>query len=71
MLKCFNASSADHVRLYIMSLDERVGHACGNVEFIQLGEGISHGLGSGGDPDVGKQAMEESGQRVMETSNWW
>ncbi len=66
VLKCFNASSADHVRLYIMSLDERVGHACGNVEFIQLGEGISHGLGSGGDPDVGKQAMEESGQRVME-----
>ncbi len=66
VLKCFNASSADHVRLYIMSLDERVGNACGNVEFIQLGEGISHGLGSGGDPEVGKQAMEESGQRVME-----
>ncbi len=66
VLKCFNASSANHVRLYIMSLDERVGRACGNVEFIQLGEGVSHGLGSGGDPEVGRQAMEESEQRVLD-----
>ena len=66
VLRCFNSSSANHVRLYIMSLDERVGRACGNVEFIQLGEGISHGLGSGGDPEVGRQAMEESEQRVMD-----
>lgn len=66
VLKCFNASSADHVRLYTISLDERVGRSCGNVEFIQLGEGLSHGLGSGGDPEVGKQAMQESEQRIRE-----
>lgn len=66
VLKCFNASSAENVRLFIMSLDERVGRACGNVEFIQLGEGLNHGLGSGGDPEVGRRAMQESEQRVRE-----
>ena len=66
VLKCFNSSSADNVRLYTLSLDERVGRSCGNVEFVQLGEGLSHGLGSGGDPAVGRQAMEESEGRVRE-----
>ena len=66
VLQCFAASSAEHVRLYTMSLDERVGLSCGNVEFIQLGEGLSHGLGSGGDPEVGRLAMEESSARVSE-----
>ena len=66
VLQCFGSSSAEHVRLYTMSLDERVGRACGNVEFIQLGEGVSHGLGSGGDPEVGRLAMEESEERVRE-----
>ena len=65
VLQCFGSSSADHVRLYTMSLDERVGRACGNVEFIQLGEVISHGLGSGGDPEVGRRAMEESAERMQ------
>ena len=65
VLQCFGTSSADHVRLYTMSLDERVGRACGNVEFIQLGEGLSHGLGSGGDPEVGRRAMEESAERIQ------
>ncbi len=64
VLKCFNGSSAENIRLYIMSLDERLSQACGNVEFIQLGEGVSHGLGSGGDPEVGKRAMQESEQKV-------
>lgn len=64
VLQCFGSSSAEHVRLYTMSLDERVGRACGNVEFIQLGEGVSHGLGSGGDPEVGRQAMQESEDRI-------
>ncbi len=64
VLKCFNGSSAENIRLCIMSLDERLSQACGNVEFIQLGEGVSHGLGSGGDPEVGEQAMQESEQKV-------
>lgn len=60
ILQCFGGSSADNVRLCSMSLDERVGRASGNVEFLQLGEGMNHGLGSGGDPQVGKQAAEGS-----------
>lgn len=66
VLQCFVRSSAERVRLYTMSLDERVGRACGNVEFIQLGETISRGLGSGGDPEVGRRAMDESAPRVQE-----
>lgn len=61
ILQCFAGSSANNVRLYTMSLDERVGRSCGsNVEFVQLGGGLNHGLGSGGDPSVGRQAATES-----------
>ena len=61
ILQCFAGSSANNVRLYTMSLDERVGRACGsNVEFVQLGSGLNHGLGSGGDPSVGAGAADES-----------
>lgn len=66
ILRCFAASSAENVSLYTLSLDERVGKACGNVQFIQLGKGISRGLGSGGDPDVGRHAMEEAAEQVTE-----
>ncbi len=64
ILQCFGGSSADNVRLCIMSLDERVGRSCGNVEFIQLGSGLSRGLGSGGDPDVGARAALESSEQI-------
>lgn len=61
ILQCFGSSSADNVRLYTVSLDERVGRATGsNVEFIQLGGVQNHGLGSGGDPELGRRAAEDS-----------
>ncbi len=60
ILQRFRGSSAENVRLCIMSLDERLGREAGNVEFIQLGAGLNHGLGSGGDPEVGRLAVEES-----------
>ncbi len=66
ILHCFGGSSADNVRLCIMSLDERVGRACGNVEFLQLGSGLNRGLGSGGDPDVGGRAARESAEQISE-----
>lgn len=66
ILQCFAGSSANNVRLYTMSLDERVGRACGsNVEFIQLGGGLNHGLGCGGDPSVGARAAEESSTELQ------
>lgn len=64
ILQRFRGSSAENVRLCIMSLDERLGREAGNVEFIQLGAGLNHGLGSGGDPEVGRQAMEESRSEI-------
>ncbi|OGK72445.1 cell division protein FtsZ, partial [Candidatus Roizmanbacteria bacterium RIFOXYC2_FULL_38_9] len=33
---------------------------------VQIGEGLTKGLGSGGDPEVGKQAAEESRERLKE-----
>lgn len=66
ILQCFAGSSANNVRLFTMSLDERVGRACGsNVEFIQLGGGLNHGLGCGGDPSVGARAAEESSSELQ------
>ena len=64
ILQRFSGSSAENVRLCIMSLDERLGRECGNVEFVQLGAGLNHGLGSGGDPEVARLAIEESGGQI-------
>lgn len=64
VLQCFGASSADNVKLYTMSLDERLGRACDNVRFLQLGRGVNHGLGSGGDPEVGRTAAQESREEI-------
>ncbi|HKC14631.1 MAG TPA: cell division protein FtsZ [Patescibacteria group bacterium] len=33
---------------------------------VQIGEGLTKGLGSGGDPEIGKQAGEESYEKVKE-----
>lgn len=33
---------------------------------IQIGENLTRGLGAGGNPDVGKQAAEESGEKLKE-----
>lgn len=61
ILQCFAGSSANNVRLYTLSPDERVGHSCGsNVEYVPLGSGLSHGLSCGGDPTVGARAARES-----------
>ena len=65
ILHCFASSSAEHVNLYSMSLDERVGRNSGNVQFVQLGKSSNRGLGSGGDPKVGREATEESRKSIM------
>lgn len=33
---------------------------------VQIGENLTRGLGSGADPDIGKQAAEESGEKIKE-----
>lgn len=66
ILQRFSGSSAQNVRLCIMSPDERLGRDCGNVEFLQLGAGLNHGMGSGGDPEVGRLSIEESRGAIKE-----
>jgi len=63
VLQCFGSSSAENVKLYTMSLDERLGRAA-NLQFLQLGRGVNHGLGSGGDPEVGRTAASESREEI-------
>ncbi|MCQ2364681.1 MAG: hypothetical protein MJ051_03915 [Akkermansia sp.] len=64
ILQRFSGSSAENVRLCIMSPDERLAEESGNVEFLQLGAGMNRGLGSGGDPEVGRLAFEESRESI-------
>lgn len=64
ILQRFSGSSAENVRLCIMSPDERLAEESGNVEFLQLGAGMNRGLGSGGDPEVGRLAFEESRENI-------
>ena len=33
---------------------------------IQLGPGVTRGLGAGGDPEVGRKAAEEEGERIKQ-----
>src|SRR5688500_1971255 len=33
---------------------------------VQIGESLTRGLGSGGDPEVGRQAAEESQQKIQD-----
>lgn len=66
ILKRFSGSSAENVRLCIMSPDERLADEAGNVEFLQLGPSLNRGLGCGGDPEVGRSVFEESREQVTE-----
>ncbi|HSW97722.1 MAG TPA: cell division protein FtsZ, partial [Candidatus Saccharimonadales bacterium] len=40
-----------------------LGHAATK---IQIGEKLTKGLGSGGDPDIGRQAAEESTEKIKD-----
>lgn len=33
---------------------------------LQIGENLTHGLGSGGDPDIGREAAEESAEKIKQ-----
>ena len=65
VLQCFASSQSSGVQLFSMSLDERIGRGC-PAEFIQLGRNITHGMGSGGDPEVGRRAAMESETQIKE-----
>lgn len=65
ILHCFSGQTNAGITLCTMALDERVGRHSGVGSFLQLGEESNHGLGSGGDPELGAAAAEESEERVL------
>lgn len=69
ILHCFSGQTNAGITLCTMALDERVGRHSGVGSFLQLGKESNHGFGSGGDPDVGASAAEESEERVREMLN--
>jgi len=66
ILQCFSDSSTNKVELITMDLDERIGKGASNLQFLQLGKTLTHGMGSGGDPSLGQQAAEESHQAIFD-----
>jgi cell division protein FtsZ len=49
-----------------LNTDAQALLTCQAVTKIQIGENLTRGLGAGGDPDVGKQAAEESREKLKE-----
>jgi cell division protein FtsZ len=55
------------VNFLAMNTDRQVLEASVAHEQLQLGEGLTKGLGAGGDPEVGRNAAEESKQEIKRT----
>ncbi len=55
----------DGVSLIAANTDAQALIACGSDEKVSLGEGLTYGLGSGGDPAVGRLAAEESFRELI------
>ena len=53
------------VEYLAVNTDAQVLELCAADKKLQIGENITQGLGSGGNPDIGRQAAEESRQEVM------
>ncbi len=64
ILKYFASSSSSHIKMNLLALDERLGDDCSHANFIPLGRGVSHGMGSGGDPALGAKAAEASREDI-------
>jgi len=54
------------VEFVAVNTDAQVLLACKAETKIQIGEKLTRGLGSGGKPDIGKQAAEESREKLAE-----
>ena len=49
-----------------VNTDAQALFTCLSTTKLQIGENLTKGLGSGGNPDIGKQAAEESAEKVKE-----
>src|SRR5258708_14036115 len=55
----------DGVEFYIMNTDAQALEVSKVPNKIQIGEKITHGLGAGSDPAIGRQAALEDTQRIL------
>lgn len=61
-----NSGSIRGVDFVAINTDSQVLMTNPATTKIQIGEGLTRGLGSGGDPDTGKKAAEESAKKIEE-----
>ena len=54
------------VDFYVMNTDAQALRTCAVPNKIPLGERITHGLGAGSDPEIGRQAALEDTDRIIE-----
>src|SRR3989344_4629218 len=52
-----------------VNTDAQALMTCQAPDKVQIGENLTKGLGSGGDPDIGKKASEESAEKLESTIN--
>lgn len=62
----FNAGTIQGVDFVAVNTDAQVLLANPAPTKIQIGENLTRGLGSGGDPDIGKRSAEESVKKIEE-----
>jgi len=67
MLEQIALDGLDGAELLALNTDIRTLNACLAREKIQLGVNLTKGLGAGGDPELGHQAMLESEEQVRES----
>lgn len=59
-------SEAKGVDFVSVNTDAQALFSCQSLTKLQIGENLTKGLGSGGNPDVGKQAAEESYEKIKD-----
>ncbi len=64
MLERIALDGMEGAELLALNTDIRTLHACLAREKIQLGVNLTKGLGAGGDPELGHQAMLESEEKI-------
>src|SRR3990167_7118001 len=62
-----NTSQVQGVDFIGINTDAQALLTCSMPQKIQIGDDLTRGLGAGGNPDIGKQAAEESREKLKES----
>src|SRR5262245_48238176 len=61
------AAGISGVEFVCANTDAQHLNLCKTETLLQLGAGVTRGLGAGSDPNVGRQSAEEDRERIRET----